>query len=159
MTRPLYGGRGFFMVSTCLLLLLTIGAAQAQSPVRAFQVGHIQISRLRAAPTPPSASVAAIYLWITNSGSQADRLLSVSSPLAASAGMHSTTMTQGMMQMRAVEAVDIPPGVAIKMQPGGLHIMLQGLKQPLAPGSSLPLILEFRDAGMLTVQVPVKALE
>jgi copper(I)-binding protein len=45
------------------------------------------------------------------------------------------------------------------MQPGGLHIMLQGLKQPLDAGSSLPLILEFRDAGMLTVQVPVKALE
>jgi copper(I)-binding protein len=142
-----------------LLLLLTIGAAQAQSPLLEFQLGHIRVTRLRAAPTPPTASVAAIYLWITNRGSQADRLLSVSSPLAASAGMHSTTMRQGMMRMRAVETVDLPPGVAIKMEPGGLHIMLQGLKQPLDAGSSLPLILEFRDAGMLTVQVPVKALE
>jgi copper(I)-binding protein len=64
-----------------------------------------------------------------------------------------------MMQMRPVEGVDIPPGVPIKIEPGGLHIMLQGLKQPLAPGFVFPLTLDFRDAGMLVVQVPVKALE
>jgi copper(I)-binding protein len=150
---------GFFMVWKCLLLLLLpLAAAQAQPPL-AFQLGHIQVTRLWAPPTPPTASVAAVYLWITNSGSKADRLLSVSSPVAGSAELHSTTMTQGIMRMRMVEAVDLPPGVPIKIQPGGLHIMLQGLKQPLQPGSTLTLTLEFRDAGMLTVQVPVKAPE
>jgi copper(I)-binding protein len=149
------------MLSKCLLVLvlLSVTAARAQPPAQAFQLGHIQVTRLWAPPTPPSTSVAAIYLWITNGGSKADRLVSVSTPIAASAELHSTTMTQGIMRMRMVEGVDLPPGVPIKIQPGGLHIMLQGLKQPLQPGMFLPLTLQFRDAGMLTVQVPVKAPE
>ncbi len=114
---------------------------------------------MRASPTPPTAAVTAIYLWITNRGSKADRLLAVSSPIAAKAEMHSTTTTGGIMRMRRVEAVDIPPGVSIRIEPGALHIMLQGLKQPLQPGSAFPLTLEFRDAGMLVVQVPVKTSE
>ncbi len=141
-----------------MALQLSLAAAQAQAPAPAYQLGHIQVSRLRAPPTPPTADVAAVYLWITNDGSKADRLLAVSSPMAAKAELHSSTMTQGVMRMRPVAVVDIPPGVT-KIEPGALHIMLQGLKQPLAAGSVLPLTLEFRDAGMLSVQVPIKAPE
>jgi copper(I)-binding protein len=152
------GGRGFFIFSPWLLLL-SLGTAQSQSPATVYDLGHIEVSRVRASPTPPTAAVTAIYLWITNRGSKADRLLAVSSPIAAKAEMHSTTTTGGIMRMRRVEAVDIPPGVSIRIEPGALHIMLQGLKQPLQPGSAFPLTLEFRDAGMLVVQVPVKTSE
>jgi len=156
--RLLCSGRGFLVSPKWLLLLLLLGTARAQSQAPVYQLGHIQVSRLRAPPTPPTGGVAAVYLWITNSG-KADTLVAVSSPIAAKAEMHSTTMVQGLMQMRPVEAVDIPPGATIKIEPGALHIMLQGLKQPLEPGTAFSLTLEFRDAGMLLVQVPVKALE
>lgn len=147
------------MFSKWLLLLLALGTAQAQAPALKFNLGQIEVSRLRAPPTPPTATVGAVYLWITNNGSKADRLLAVSSPVAAKAELHSTSMRQGIMQMRPVGVVDLPPGMPIKIEPGGLHIMLQGLKQPLEPGFAFPLTLDFRDAGMLVVQVPVKAFE
>jgi periplasmic copper chaperone A len=141
------------------LWLLSLGSAQAQSPAPVYQLGRIQVSRLQAPPTPPTAGVAAVYLWIANGGTKADALIGISSPIAAKAQMHSSTMTQGVMQMRPVEALQLPPGMTIKIEPGALHIMLQGLKQPLVAGAAFPLTLEFRDAGMLVMQVPVKALE
>jgi periplasmic copper chaperone A len=142
-----------------MLLLMSLGAAQAQSPAPVYQLGRIQVTRLQAPPTPPTAGVAAVYLWIANSGTEADALIGISSPIAAQAQMHSSTVAQGVMQMRPVEALQLPPGMTIKVEPGALHIMLLGLKQPLESGAAFPLTLEFRDAGMLVVQVPVKALE
>lgn len=142
-----------------LWLSLSLGTARAQSQEPVFQLGHIQVTRLRAPPTPPTSGVAAVYLWITNSGSKSDSLVAISSPIAAKAEMHSSTTAQGVMQMRPVQAVEIPPGAAIKFEPGALHIMLQGLRQPLEPGDVLSLTLAFRDAGMLLVHVPVKPLQ
>jgi copper(I)-binding protein len=157
--RLLCSGRGFFMFSKWTLLLLSLGTAQAYAQAAVYQLGHIQVSRLRAPPPPPTADVAAVYLWIINDGNKADSLVAVSSPIAAKAEIHSSAMTQGVMQMRPVEAVDLPVGVPVKIEPGTLHIMLRGLKQSLRPGSAFPLTLQFRDAGMLLVQVPVEALE
>jgi copper(I)-binding protein len=139
------------------LLLLSTVMARAQSQAAVYQLGHIQVTRLRAPPTPPTSGVAAVYLWISNGGSKADSLVAISSPIAAKAEMHSSTTAHGVMLMRPVEAVVIPPGATIKIEPGALHLMLQGLQHPLEPGAAFSLTLEFRDAGMLVVQVPVKA--
>jgi copper(I)-binding protein len=147
------------MFAAWMLSACSLSAAYAQPPASVYQLGHIQVSRPRAPPTPPTAAVAAVYLWITNNGGKADRLLAVSSAAAAKAEIHSSTMAQGVMQMRPVAALELPPGVTVKIEPGTLHIMLQGLKQPLVAGSVLPLSLEFRDAGMLLIQVPIKPLE
>ncbi len=138
---------------------MCLGAAPGDAPAPLYRAGHIEVSRLHATPTPPTASVAAVYLWITNSGTTEDRLVKVSSPIAARADVHATSMTQGIMQMRQMQTVEVPAGAPLKLEPGGLHIMLQGLKEPLRAGSAFPLTLEFRDAGMLTVQVPVEAME
>jgi copper(I)-binding protein len=148
------------MVMKWLLLVgCSPATAHAQPAAGVYQLGHIQVSRLCAPPTPPTAGVAAVYLWITNNGGKADSLVAVSSEVAATAGIHSSTMVQGLMQMRPVAALELPPGVTVKIEPGSLHIMLQGLKQPLVAGSVLPLTLEFRDAGMLLIQVPIRPLE
>ena len=147
------------MLCKCLLLLLSLGTLQAQAQVLQFQAGHLQVSAVRSPPTPPTASVGAVYLSITNGGTKPDRLLALSSPIAVKVEIHRSIMAQGVMQMREVEALDCPPGVTVKIEPGALHIMLLGLTQPLAAGSSFPLSLRFRDAGVLVVQVPVKALE
>jgi copper(I)-binding protein len=61
--------------------------------------------------------------------------------------------------MRAVPALDLPAGQAVQLKPGGYHLMLMDLKQPLAKGSTLPLTLRLQDArGVETrqeVSVPV----
>ena len=64
---------------------------------------------------------------------------------------------QGMVQMRAVPSVECPPGATVKIEPGGLHVMLVGLTRALTPGMEFPMALTFRDNGVLAVMVKVSA--
>jgi periplasmic copper chaperone A len=135
-----------------LVLLALAGAclaAKATSP--------IVISEAWARATPAGIPVAAGYLTIENRSKQADTLLSVSSPIAAQAGLHRTTEDNGMARMRPSDGVVIPAGGIVKIEPGGLHIMLTGLIRPLVAGTNVPLVLTFRQAGAITVQMPVRA--
>jgi len=146
------------MLCKCLLLLFSLGALQAQAQAVLYESGSLQVSQVRSAPTPPGARVGAVYLSITNRGVKPDSLLAVSSPIATTAEIHRSTSVHGVMQMRQVAALECPPGVT-SIEPGGLHIMLLGLTQPLVAGATFPLSLKFQDAGLLVIQVPVKALE
>ena len=138
-----------------MLLLWALGAFQACAQGSTFQSGPIQVSNVRSAPTPPGAAVGAVYLTITNHGKSSESLIALESPVAAKVELHRTALQQGMMQMREISDLECPAGATVAAAPGALHIMLLGLKQPLAAGSSFPLSLRFRDAGVLTVQVSV----
>jgi copper(I)-binding protein len=116
----------------------------------------IQVSQAWARPTPPTAQVGAVYFSISNGGTKEDKLLAVSSGVAGSVEIHETQTIKGVMQMRPVASVSCPPGATVKVEPGGLHVMLLGLKQPLIEGTRMELTLRFRDAGALTIQVPVR---
>jgi copper(I)-binding protein len=145
--------------SKWLLLAWALVAAQADAQPMRFQTGPIEVGDVRSAPTPPVAGVGSVYLWITNHGSKAESLIAVESPVASKVEIHLSSLRQGVMQMREVTMLECPPGSTVKVEPGALHIMLLGLKQPLVAGSTFPLSLKFRDAGMLVVQVSVKPRE
>jgi copper(I)-binding protein len=92
------------------------------------------------------------------------RLLGGSSPLADAVEVHEMAMEGDVMRMRALErGLELPPGQSVELRPGGLHLMLTGLKQPLPAGSTLPLKLRFVDKdgreGTLELQVPVAAAD
>jgi copper(I)-binding protein len=140
-------------------LLCVWFAVQPQAPLGAQTVGsrlgNLVITEARARPTPPGISVGAVYFSITNAGSTADRLLSVSTPRAAKVELHESRTEHGVVEMRAVTSVECPPGKTVRAAPGGLHVMLLGLAAPLAAGTELNVSLQFRDAGVLTLKVPV----
>lgn len=98
----------------------------------------------------------AAYLTI-EAGDTPDRLLSVTSPRAAHVALHSMMMQGDVMRMREVDAIDIPPRGKVTLAPGGLHLMLEGLKSPLRQGETLPLVLRFEKAGERTIEAPVRA--
>lgn len=106
----------------------------------------------RASPTP-TATTGAVYLTIASP--EADRLTAVFSPAAAMAHLHESKDENGVMKMQMLEALDIAAGEATTFKPGGLHIMLMGLKAPLKKGESIPLELTFEKAGTVSVMVPV----
>jgi len=137
-------------------LLLGFLIAQFQAGAAEFRAGHIVVADPWSRPTPPTAAVGAVYFAVTNAGPEADRLVAVSSPLARRVEIHESRNVQGVVQMRPVTSVDCPPGATVKSEPGGLHVMLVGLKEPLAAGTEFPLSLEFRDAGVLKVEVRVE---
>jgi periplasmic copper chaperone A len=137
-------------------LLASLLTSAQPAPAAEYSAANLTVVGLWSRPTPPAATVGAVYFSITNAGRTADRLIGLSSPVARTVEIHESRMVQGIMQMRAVAFVECPPGTAVKIEPGGLHVMLIGLMRPLEAGMEFPLSLRFRDAGVLTVQVPVR---
>lgn len=98
------------------------------------------------------------YVSVTNTGKTPDLLLSVSTPAAQRVEMHRSMVMNGVAMMHPVEGgLPIPPGTTAVFAPGGYHMMLIGLKQPLALGASFPMTLKFQKAGAVTVQFKVEA--
>ncbi|MDX1513533.1 MAG: copper chaperone PCu(A)C [Gammaproteobacteria bacterium] len=136
-----------------LLLVPFAGLAQhvAGGPV------HVMSPWTRA--LPPVSENGAVYLTLRSHGGVPDRLTGASSPMAKRVEIHSHAMEGGMMVMRPVESVEIPPDEYVKFEPGGNHLMLIGLEQPLVEGDQFPLTLEFERGSPLEVTVTVLSVD
>lgn len=104
------------------------------------------------------ATAGAAFMTLKNTSAADDRLVGASSPAAASAELHDHIKDGDIVRMRAIAEVDIPAGGTVMLKPGGMHLMLIGLKQPLREGEEFPLTLTFAKAGAITVEVPVKSV-
>jgi len=92
----------------------------------------------------PGQSVAAAYVVISNRGDGSDKLIGAESPAAAEATLHSSSSGDGVARMRRIDdGVEIEAHSTIAFKPGGNHIMLTGLKQPLRAGQTVQLVLVF----------------
>jgi copper(I)-binding protein len=93
---------------------------------------------------------------------QGGKLVAVSTPVAGVAEIHEMKMSQNVMKMSAVPALDLPANQWVELRPGGYHLMLMDLKSPLSESGSVTLNLVFEDAkgvrSTQQVQVPVKAM-
>lgn len=136
-----------------LAALLLVAAAPAQQA----QTGALLVDHAWSRPTAPGMPMGVAYLAITNRGKAADALVAASTPAAAQVEIHQTTLSDGMARMRPVQEVVIAPGSTVKIEPGGIHLMLVGLKQPLSPLDTVPLTLRFRDAGEITIQLSIES--
>ncbi|MFZ5909421.1 MAG: copper chaperone PCu(A)C [Chloroflexota bacterium] len=96
----------------------------------------------------------AVFFVIVNPGG-ADSLLSVSSEVAEAVELHMTMMQDGNMQMAHQMNVPVPTGETV-FKPGGLHVMLIGLKDDLKAGDTFTVALAFEKAGEQTLTVTVK---
>jgi copper(I)-binding protein len=123
-----------------------------------YTLGSIKIGHPWARATTPGAQTGGGYLKLENNGA-ADRLVSVSSSVSQSSELHSMSMEGNVMKMEMLDkGVDLPAGKTVELKPGGMHIMLVGLKAPLKEGTSFPLKLKFEKAGEITVDVKVESL-
>ena len=104
--------------------------------------------------TAPRQTVGAAYVQLR--AAAADRLVGVSSPVAARAGLHEMRMDGAVMRMREVAGLALPPGRAVALAPGGYHIMLVDLRAPLTQGQTFPLHLVFEHAPAMDVTVTVR---
>lgn len=124
-----------------------------------YMLGSLKIGHPWARATPPSAPSGGGFLTITNTGTTADRLVSAASPAAGQVQVHEMKMDGTIMRMREVEnGLEIPPGATVALAPGGFHLMMMGLKDPLKEGTRVPLTLVFEKAGKIDVELMVMAL-
>jgi copper(I)-binding protein len=102
--------------------------------------------------------VAAVYLTLQNPTKQPVTVVGIESSAAGHAMIHETRTEGGISRMRAHEQLVIAPGETVKFEPGGLHVMLHGLTQPLAVGQSVPLIVQLADGTKISVAAVVRPL-
>jgi copper(I)-binding protein len=139
-----------------LFTLLAAGALAAAAHAHPYSVGNLIIGHPWSRPTASGIPTGVAYLSITNKGSQQDTLIGASTPAAARVEFHRTSLEAGMARMRPAGAVVVEPNATITAEPGGLHLMLVDLKAPLVAGTSVPLVLQFKSAGLITVQLKVE---
>jgi copper(I)-binding protein len=153
-------------ITLVILLFVIIGCSQAQDgPVMevkdpwARSSGGMEM-QTHSTPKPGMAQNeaemgfnSAAYMILDNKGSNPDRLIQARSDVAEAVELHKTEMQGEVMTMQQVEAIDVPAGGQVELKPGGLHIMLIGLKKDLTPGEVIDLVLVFEKAG----EIPVKA--
>ncbi len=138
-----------FAVAISLTLASIIALASGAS------ASSVMITKAFArASATPTAQTGAAYVSLMNHG-EADRLVSASTSVARSAEIHKSEVVDGVMKMTPVETLELPMHGTLEMKPGGYHIMLMGLAQPLRKGDQIEITLNFEKAGALKVNVPV----
>jgi periplasmic copper chaperone A len=128
-------------------------------------------SFLAASSLPAQAEVKATEAWVratvpsqkstgafvTFTSSEDAKIVSAASPLAAAVELHSSSMEKGVMQMRAVEAIELPAGKAVELKPGATHVMLMGLAKPARAGETFPLVFTIEDTRGRRTSLEVSA--
>ena len=136
------------------IVSLTVGAAAAQE----FKAGPLEVDHPWSRATPKGAKVAAGYLTIKNTGTDPDRLVSGTSPVAGKLEFHQMSMDKGVMKMRPVpDGIEIKPGETVELKPNSFHIMMMDLKQPIERGKPFKASLTFEKAGPVEVEFMVVA--
>ena len=106
---------------------------------------------------PSTGPNTAAYITITNSGNQPDRLIEVESADATTVELHNHIEENGVMKMRPVSFIEIGAD-PVEMKPGGLHIMLMGLKESFQGKKEIPLTLHFEKAGKIDIIFSVQTI-
>jgi copper(I)-binding protein len=141
------------MMRTMLAATLAATALAAALPAQAQTTVANAWVRATSAPQQPAGG------YFTLTSARGGKLVAVSSP-AGMTEMHEMAMDGTVMRMRQVSAIELPAGKPVELKPGGLHLMLMGLKAPLKAGEtvSFTLVVEGRDGQRetLAVKAPVK---
>jgi copper(I)-binding protein len=143
------------------VVLAAFGGLAAGNAVHAQEIraGALTISQPWSRATPPGSKIGVGYLTIQNTGKDADKLVSATSPASTKVEIHEMAMNKGVMTMRPVKGgVPIAPGQSVTFQPGGFHMMFMGLKAPLKQGATLPATLVFEKAGKVEVAFPIESV-
>lgn len=141
------------LFASALLLGSTVVSAHS------FQAGDLDIAHPWARPLPPVATVGVTYFTVTNNGDTDDVLLSAESPIADKVEIHTHIKEGELMKMRKLDDLTIAAHGEQKLAPGGLHLMLMGLKEVPAVDTKFPVTLYFKEAGKVEIEVAVDAEE
>ncbi|PQA76967.1 copper chaperone PCu(A)C [Rhodoferax sp. TS-BS-61-7] len=114
----------------------------------------VDVKNAWARATVPGQKASGAFMTLT--AKDGAKLVSVSSPVAGVTEVHEMKMEGDVMKMRAVPQLDLPAGKAVELKPGGYHVMLMDLKQPLQKDSTIALTLVFKDAKGQQSQTELK---
>ncbi len=132
---------------TCLAATLALAVSTAHA--------QVTVDKPWVRTTVPQQTTTGAFMTITSA--QGGKLVSASSPIAASVQVHEMTMNGNVMGMRPVPALALPAGKPVELKAGGYHMMLLGLQAPVKFGDVVPIRLVIEDASGKRQTVDVKA--
>lgn len=136
------------------LALLTLTACNQGGVAESGEPATVQVSGAICRPTPVGRQMTGCYLTLTTATS--DRLVTVSSPDANLVQIHESRIESGMMMMGELrEGLALPAGETVALEPGGNHLMLMGVQEPLVAGDTVALTLTFESSPPLELTATV----
>jgi copper(I)-binding protein len=129
-----------------LVLFLFPGATFAD-----LKIDHAWIKNL-----PPTVPVRAGYMSISNTGSEAVSIFSVSSDAFLNIEVHETINQDGLMRMEHIPALTIGPNSQVDLAPGGIHLMMMHPHDPTNPGDKIHVTFEFSDGSQQSLDFTVR---
>lgn len=149
--------RGAALVLVSAFALASCGGSDStgSDTTLATSEASVTVTNQWARTSPMAATTGAAYMDIV--ATDGDELVSASvdASVAGKTEVHEVVMSGGSMTMREVDKIVLPAGETVSLKPGGYHIMLLDLVNPLEVGSSISVTLTFATAGEITVDVPV----
>ena len=140
------------------VLLSSCGSSEKPATQAATPSVLVEDAWVRATVGAKDTSMTAAFMSLTNPGNADIRLTSATSPVAGMVQLHEMAMKDGKMVMQEkAGGINVPATSHTHLSPGGDHVMLMGLKQPLKPGDEVPVTLKFSDGASHDLTVPVKA--
>jgi hypothetical protein len=103
-----------------------------------------------------TSKMAAAYLAMTNLGDSVEKLVKAESPAATSVELRAHVIDGAALKLKTLGFIEVNPGDPTMLEPGGVHIALIGLKEPLIAGGKFPLTLTFESGKSATVQVAIR---
>lgn len=149
-------GRGHRALLPAFVLLASMGVV-AHVHAEVHQAASVRVTDAWARSTAPGVSVGAVYATLHNDSAQTLLISKVSSDASTSAELHEMSMHDGMMRMRHLDSgLSLKPGQTVRLEPGGTHLMLLGLKQPLRVGDKVLLHFSVSDGSEIGVAAPIR---
>ena len=136
--------------SALAIMLIAPNIAEAHD----YKLGALTIDQPWARVTIANRPAAG-YMTIINNGDEPDRVLSAASPKADRVELHTHTMQDGVMKMAPAGIIEIPANGQVEFAPGGLHLMIFGLKALPKLGDSLPVTMNFERSGSIDLEFEV----
>ena len=142
-----------YLLSSAVLFLTNPAVTAEQDDSLAITIidGYIR-------EMPPGQDITSAFMTLKNSTSGLCRLTMASSVIAEKTEIHGHFYKDGMISMRPVDGIDIPPKKSISLKPGGYHLMLFGLKEELKKNAQYEIILNFLGCPALTFNADVRSV-
>jgi copper(I)-binding protein len=135
-----------------LVTLIFLSACGKKEP-------HVEISNAWTRATLEEQDVGAAYMTLT---ANTDLTLNeIESSVTEDVEIHSMSMENGVMKMRMLDKLSLKANTPVELSPGGFHLMLFDLENPLKAGEKVRFTLHFKDKQgkelTLNIDSPVKA--
>ncbi|OOZ42380.1 hypothetical protein BOW53_00505 [Solemya pervernicosa gill symbiont] len=151
------------MIRTLRYLTLAVASLAASNAIADSHGGAahtaadtIMVKDAYVRAVPPGQPNSAAFMVLHNHGGADHKVIDAKSTAARTVELHTHTQKDGMMMMRRIESIEVKSKGMTTLKPGGLHVMLIGLTQPLKVGNTVSVTLVFDDGSKKSIDAPVQ---